>query len=185
MKQILNSTITQQVKKSDFITYTYQFKDVNNLQNILNDVRKNHPQARHIVYAYVLNKDNFKYSDDREPKNTAGKPICNILIKNDIIYSLVIVVRYFGGIKLGANGLIRSYPLGLKTLIEQNQIIDYIEYNSYSTKISIQDYNKYLKLLPLYNHNVNFNNLEVEITFKLSIVDFDKLSKVFELTKKD
>ena len=75
---------------------------------ILETLKKEHKKAKHFPYAYHIN-NNLKKSDDKEPAGTAGLPILNIILKNNLNNTLIVVVRYFGGIKLGSGGLIRAY----------------------------------------------------------------------------
>ena len=100
-----------EIKKSKFYTYIY-YVDDDNINKYLDKVKNDHPKATHYVYAYRL-LDKEKSFDDGEPTGTAGSPIMNVLEKEDLYNILVIVVRYFGGIKLGAGGLIRAYTKSL------------------------------------------------------------------------
>ena len=95
-------------KKSKFIAYYYQLDDIEEVKLILENLRKEHKKARHIVYAYRFGNTAGK-SDDKEPSGTAGLPLYNILERNDLDNSLLAVVRYFGGTKLGAGPLARAY----------------------------------------------------------------------------
>ena len=95
-------------KKSRFISYLYFVKSVDEVNNYLNDLKIKYKDASHICYAYIINNDE-KYNDDKEPSKTAGYPMLNLLKKNDINYVLAVVVRYFGGIKLGSGNLLRTY----------------------------------------------------------------------------
>lgn len=105
--------ITLEVKKSKFIGYCYEVDTVEEVNAILEDLRKEHKKARHLPYAYRIDGQ-IKKSDDKEPSGTAGMPILNILDKNNLNHVLVVVVRYFGGIKLGAGGLVRAYSNATK-----------------------------------------------------------------------
>lgn len=95
-------------KKSKFIAYYYQLDDIEEVKLILENLRKEHKKARHIVYAYRFSNTAGK-SDDKEPSGTAGLPLYNLLEKNNLNNSLLAVVRYFGGTKLGAGPLARAY----------------------------------------------------------------------------
>ncbi len=108
MLSINRNTNTVIIKRSKFIVNTYNvFNEIDAL-NIINEIKLKYKDANHNCYAYII--DNIKrFNDDGEPSGTAGMPILDILLKNNLNYVLVIVTRYFGGIKLGANGLIRSY----------------------------------------------------------------------------
>lgn len=95
------------IKNSKFIALIYKI-DSPNITTILDDVRKNYKKANHYCYAYIYNEVQ-RFSDDGEPGGTAGAPILNVLLKEKLNNVLCIVVRYFGGIKLGASGLVRAY----------------------------------------------------------------------------
>lgn len=105
--QFLNS-YTLEIKKSKFIAYYYQVNSKEEVDLLLNNLKKEHKKAKHIPYAYKI--DNIiKKSDDKEPANTAGTPIYNLILQNNLNNVFICVVRYFGGIKLGAGPLMRAY----------------------------------------------------------------------------
>lgn len=110
---------TNIINKSKFIGKTIKVTSQEEITSILNEVKRKYPDATHICYAYhLLGKE--KYSDDGEPEGTAGKPILEIIKKNNLDYILAIVIRYFGGIKLGSNGLIHAYGGIIKELLKDN-----------------------------------------------------------------
>jgi uncharacterized YigZ family protein len=96
------------IKKSKFIGYYYEVLSANEVTNILTELKKEHKKCAHIPYAYKINNI-VKKSDDKEPNSTAGSPILNIINMKNLDNVLIAVVRYFGGTKLGAGGLIRAY----------------------------------------------------------------------------
>lgn len=96
------------VKKSKFISFLYFVKSIDEVNNYLNELKAKYKDASHICYAYIVD-NNVKYNDDKEPSKTAGLPILNVLKNNDLNYVLAVVVRYFGGIKLGSGNLLRTY----------------------------------------------------------------------------
>lgn len=104
---LINSSQIE-IKKSKFISYYYQIDNIDEVKMILEDLRKEHKKAKHIVYAYKFGNTAGK-SDDKEPSGTAGLPLFNILEKNNLNNKMLVVVRYFGGIKLGAGPLSRAY----------------------------------------------------------------------------
>ncbi len=99
---------TYEVKKSKFIAYYYEISSVEEAKNVLETLKKEHKKARHIPYAYKTNNTASK-SDDKEPTNTAGLPLYNLIEKKNLDNILIAVVRYFGGTKLGAGNLLRAY----------------------------------------------------------------------------
>lgn len=114
-----NLTKTFIIKKSKFITKVYFINNCDEANNILKKLKEEFRDATHICYAYVCNNV-IKFSDDGEPSNTAGMPILNILNKNNLNHTLAVVVRYFGGIKLGAGGLFRAYSNCVAETIKDN-----------------------------------------------------------------
>lgn len=100
-----------EIKKSKFIGYVYKVDNFSDIKNILDTLKVEHRKASHICYAYKLIGDNYteKAFDDGEPNGTAGKPILNVINKQNLSNIMIVVVRYFGGIKLGAGGLVRAY----------------------------------------------------------------------------
>lgn len=98
-------------KKSKFLGYIFKIDSIEKINSILKDLKKEHKKATHICYAYILFNETMqvKAHDDGEPSGTAGKPIYNVLEKKNLKNVLLVVVRYFGGIKLGAGGLVRMY----------------------------------------------------------------------------
>lgn len=105
--KLLNQ-FTLEIKKSKFIAYYYEVFSKEEVDTILQMLKKEHKKARHIPFAYKI--DSFaKKSDDKEPSGTAGLPIYNLIEMNQLNHCLIAVVRYFGGVKLGAGGLLRAY----------------------------------------------------------------------------
>ena len=106
------------VKKSKFIGYYYSLDDIQDVDIILNNLASEHKKARHIPYAYKVNNTASK-SDDKEPTNTAGLPLYNLIERKELDNILIAVVRYFGGTKLGAGNLLRAYLESANKAIEK------------------------------------------------------------------
>ena len=104
-------TFELEISKSRFIAYKKELTSLEEVKAFLLQLKKEHKKARHICYAYVYKNEivSEKCSDDGEPSGTAGYPILNVIKKKNLTNVLVAVVRYFGGIKLGAGGLTRAY----------------------------------------------------------------------------
>ena len=118
MKYIKESYFEE--KKSKFYGYLYKIDDTKKVEEIINELKKKHKKARHIVYAYKINGIQKKY-EDKEPNNTAGKPILDIINFKTLDNILIIVVRYFGGTLLGAGRLTRAYSKTAAKLFEGNE----------------------------------------------------------------
>jgi uncharacterized YigZ family protein len=111
--QILSSSVEGEYKEkgSKFLAYAYPISSLEDFEFYMEEVKSNHPKARHYCYAYRLGIDGdiYRANDDGEPSGTAGKPILGQLLSQNVSDTLVVVVRYFGGTKLGASGLINAY----------------------------------------------------------------------------
>lgn len=107
------------INKSRFLAYKYDLQNLADVKIIIADLKKEHKKATHICYAYVYNKGcvSEKACDDGEPNGTAGYPILNVIKKKNLTNTLVVVVRYFGGIKLGAGGLTRAYTKSASSVL--------------------------------------------------------------------
>ncbi len=124
----IKSTTSQnyEIKKSKFISY---LTPITEFDTLLKKLKDEHPKASHIIYAYrSLNEfdqivENF--SDDKEPKGCAGSPTLNVLRGEELINSALLTVRYFGGIKLGTGGMIRSYANAAKEVIKISNLLPY------------------------------------------------------------
>ena len=112
MKSIARRVTTNQtIHKSLFINYLFPIRNEAHAMKKYRDVKQEHPDATHHCFAYVIgeNKQVQKYADDGEPSRTAGFPMLEVLLKQDVTNVLAVTVRYYGGIKLGAGGLVRAY----------------------------------------------------------------------------
>lgn len=111
-------------KKSRFIGYVCPVKTAEEAQNFITEVRSKNREATHNVPAYVLRENNIqRCSDDGEPSGTAGVPVLDVILKNEVKDVCVVVTRYFGGVLLGAGGLVRAYSHGSKIALEAGGII--------------------------------------------------------------
>lgn len=118
-----NVTNSIMINKSEFITLLYKVESIEEINDILGKVKQTYHDATHRCYAYIL-ESSHKCSDDKEPSGTAGLPMLDVLKKNELDHILCIVVRYFGGIKLGAGGLLRAYVSSLTEALKKTQIIE-------------------------------------------------------------
>jgi len=114
-----------EIKKSRFINMVFHIETEAEAEAILAEIRKKHYKATHVCWAYVLNTNprRQKASDDGEPSGTAGKPILEVIDHRDLKDVLVVVIRYFGGIKLGTGGLIRAYGGGASDVLNHCTVI--------------------------------------------------------------
>lgn len=123
---------TYEEKKSKFIAHLFPYTS---FDEVMKRLKQEHPKARHHVYAY-RHLNEFEQvvensSDDGEPKGTSGKPSLNVLAGHELINTGVIIVRYFGGIKLGTGGLVRAYSDAVNAVIAQSELYPYEKLETY------------------------------------------------------
>lgn len=127
-----------EIKRSRFLCFVHNIGNVADAANLLDDYHKQYADATHICYAYVINNPAAeKCSDDGEPSGTAGKPMLDMIKKQGLSNIIVIVVRYFGGVKLGAGGLVRAYANAVRLALENVEIKDINKYWQCEIIISI------------------------------------------------
>ncbi|MCD4757959.1 MAG: YigZ family protein [Arcobacteraceae bacterium] len=164
--------VTVEIKKSKFITYLFPYEKFN---DVMEKLKNEHPKARHFVYAYrYLNE--FEQivensSDDGEPKGTSGKPSLAVMAGMDIINSGVIIVRYFGGIKLGTGGLIRAYGDAVNEVLNSATLV---EYKKLIEKKLIFEYSYLSKVEYLLE---KYDIIIVKKVFEIDVVFFIQASK--------
>lgn len=112
---------TLELKKSKFIGLLYRVNNVCDVKDILNNLKQEYKDASHICYAYIIN-ENIKYFDDNEPSKTAGFKIYEALNSSSLNYTLGVVIRYFGGVKLGTGPLSRCYFKVIKEAIKNSKL---------------------------------------------------------------
>jgi len=170
---------------SRFVGYCYLVKTKKEIKKKIELVKKKEKSANHYCFAYVLNIDKsiFKISDDGEPSSTAGKPILSQIKSNDLTNVLIIVVRYFGGTKLGIPGLIRSYKKTTINTINKTEIITkniQEEYDLFFKHSCINDVMKNIKRWDLSILESDFNldcKIKVLVSKKKSDMVFDFFNK--------
>ena len=175
IKTILNEVNTLTIiERSKFISYLFPCESKTAANEILDSIRKKHYDATHVCYAYIIREDIdiYKSSDDGEPSQTAGAPILNVLKRNNLTNVLCVVVRYFGGIKLGAGGLTRAYSSSAISVVENSCFVTYVDAYEYELifgydKINFVD--KYLE-----NNDLEIINKEYELEVKYTLLIYDK-----------
>ena len=121
IKEIIKNELV--IKKSKFITLLYPVSSEEDISVYLENIKREYKGATHYCYAYKI-KVIEKCSDDGEPSKTAGMPILNVLKNEELDYVLAIVIRYFGGIKLGAGGLVRAYSKSVRESITDDNLCE-------------------------------------------------------------
>lgn len=118
----LINTHEEIIKKSKFIGLMYEIETENEAKEILETIKNEHKKARHTPYAYKV-ASTARKSDDKEPSNTAGLPIYNVIERNSLNNILIVIVRYFGGTKLGVGLLTRTYASVANSLVREDKNI--------------------------------------------------------------
>ena len=127
MKTITNKEIYETtIKNSKFIGVIVPIESINDVKDNLIKIKEEYKNATHYCYAFKLINDKG-FSDDKEPNKTAGIPILNVIEGNNLVNVLVVVIRYYGGIKLGPGGLIRAYSNTCKEVINKSTLVELIK----------------------------------------------------------
>ena len=175
MKTVSKETIIEfEEKKSKFIGYIKPVSSVNEAEKFIKSVRKKHPEATHNVPLYRVmenGQEYFKYNDDGEPTNTAGKPMAEILNILDVYNVAIVATRYFGGIKLGAGGLIRNYAKTAKLAVNEAEITEYIEKSEFILDYDYESTSEVDSFLNIngekYNIEISERNYSDRVTLKI------------------
>lgn len=176
-----NVTYQEEIKHSKFITLLYRVNDMEEVNYYLKKVRDDYKGATHYCYAFNL-LNTSGYSDDKEPKNTAGKPMLFILTSNNIVNILVISVRYFGGIKLGTGGLLKAYTNGLLESLKKSILLNVVSGYVITCEFSYDNEKKYSYLFKDKNilakvyQDKCIYTLEVDETFLNSLTNLSSLN---------
>lgn len=170
------------IEKSTFIGYAKPIKTEEEAVEFINEIKKKHKDATHNVWAYTIGKSmNIqRYSDDGEPQGTAGIPTLEVIKKEDLRDVVVVVTRYFGGVKLGAGGLVRAYTKGAKIGIESAKIVEKVLYKEVRIKI---DYNQLGKVQ---NEIMNMNYFVKDTLYldDVELIIYSRKEKVNNLIEK-
>lgn len=130
----------------------------------IESVKRRFPDARHHVYAYVLRENSImRFTDDREPQGTAGMPVLDVIRKNGLTDTVVVVTRYFGGTLLGTGGLVRAYSAAAIGAVEAAEIITYDIYTTLTVETTYSDYQKFAPIFAEFG----YRNEDVRYTDKV------------------
>ena len=173
MKTLKSNSVNEIIiKNSRFITLLYKLNDIDEVNSIVNEIKELYPKATHYCYAYITDYAR-RSSDDGEPGGTAGAPMLNVLDKEEIINVLAVTVRYFGGIKLGAGGLVRAYSKSVRDAILASNTVDVVK--GYRMNVTISyDMQKNLDYL-LKNYVVVNKQFNDKVIYTI-LIPMDKLS---------
>ena len=165
-------------KGSKFIACLYPVENEAEIGMRLSEVRKKYPKARHYCYAWRLGlgENHYRINDDGEPSGTAGIPIFSQIRSAELTYILLIVVRYFGGTKLGASGLISAYKAAAREAITESRIITKFVHKGFKIHTSYQRYPmvmEYLKKFDVQIRNTDFTDTSacLDIQIRVSMIE--------------
>lgn len=136
-------------KSSKFFGYGFPVTTEQEVKEILIKIKKNHHSARHWCYAWKIGVDpeRFRVNDDGEPNNSAGQPIYGQILSADVTDVLIVVVRYFGGVKLGVGGLIRAYKTSAQLTLQESIIVEKTIENKLELTFEYQFMNKVMRII--------------------------------------
>lgn len=177
-------------KNSKFFGYAFPVSNEDEVKSILDDLKKQHHSARHWCYAFQLGTTKIQYraNDDGEPNNSAGMPIYGQIQSFTVTNTLVVVVRYFGGVKLGVGGLISAYKTAAQMALEASEIVEKTIDIHYLIQFDYKNMNKVMRVIKEKNLDIISQKMElsceIEITTRKKNAEmiFDIFSNLFEVT---
>lgn len=177
-------------KNSKFYGYAFPLQHEDEVKVHLESLKKLHYAARHWCYAYQLGTDNIKFraNDDGEPNNSAGMPIYAQIQSFNVTNILIVVVRYFGGIKLGVGGLINAYRNAAQMALEESAIVERTINNKFLLKFDYKNMDKVMRIIKERNLTVLSQKLEMDCEIEISVrkkesdLVYQKFNGLFEVS---
>ncbi len=170
-------------RKSKFLSYAFPVNSTEDVKPLIDQLKKEHHSARHWCYAYRIGIENIaeRANDDGEPSNSAGMPILNQIKAKNLTNVLVVVVRYFGGVKLGVGGLMNAYKTAAQMVLDQAEIIEKIRTKNLQIIFSYNDMNKVMRIIKEFQLDIVKQDLQEkgEIILSVRLDDFDQIAKKF------
>ena len=180
-------------KNSKFFGYAFPIKSEDEVKEILTEIKKQHFSARHWCYAFQTGTEKMYYraNDDGEPNNTAGIPIYGQIQSFDVTNVLVVVVRYFGGVKLGVGGLISAYRIAAQMALEASEIIEKTIDKHFIVSFDYKNMNKVMRVIK--EKNLDIVNQKMELSCEIEIATrkknaemvFDIFNTLYEVSIKE
>lgn len=171
-------------KGSKFLAFAFPVSTKEQVKPIVDDLRKKHHDARHVCFAYIINPQSpeTRANDDGEPSGTAGRPMLGALQSKGVMNVLMVVVRYFGGTKLGTSGLINAYKTASLDALENGEIIERNLEATLSIRFSYFVMNDVMKVMKEENPTVLSQTFDNECAMQLQVHlnDFEKLKSRLE-----
>lgn len=171
-------------KKSVFIGHAKPIGSEEEALEFIKAKKKEFSDATHNVFAYVLNGGvTAKYSDDGEPQGTAGMPVLDVIRKSGIDDAVVVVTRYFGGVLLGAGGLVRAYSASAKLALDTAGITVFEYYDEFEIRCGYSDYQRIKNELPAFSVKTDSSAFEGEVTLKIAVRQDRSDSLILKITE--
>ncbi len=158
-------------KNSKFFSYAFPVTTEEEIKEILERLRKEHFSARHWCYAYQIGTEKIQYraNDDGEPNNSAGMPIYGQIQSFEVTNVLVVVVRYFGGVKLGVGGLISAYKIAAQMALENSEIVERTIDKHFIISFGYVNMNKVMRIIKEKNLQIVSQKMEMDCEIEISI----------------
>lgn len=158
-------------KNSKFYGYGFPVKTENEVKPIIDNLKKKHYAARHWCYAYQIGIEHkvFRANDDGEPNNSAGMPIYGQILSFDVTNILIVVVRYFGGTKLGVGGLINAYKSAAEMTLKESVIVERTINTNYRIKFDYKNMDKVMRIIKELKLNIISQKLEMDCEIEISV----------------
>lgn len=165
-------------KNSKFYGFAFPVQSENEVKNHIENLKKKHHAARHWCYAYQLGTETFSFraNDDGEPNNSAGMPIYGQIQSFDVTNILLVIVRYFGGVKLGVSGLINAYKTTAQLTLEASKIVKKTINVEFRITFDYKNMNKVMRIIKENNITVTNQKLELDCNIYISIRKKDATS---------
>lgn len=166
-------------KGSKFIGFAYPVKNEKEISSFITELKSEHHKARHWCYAWRLGMENFRFraNDDGEPSNSAGQPIYGQILSKDVTNILIVVVRYYGGTKLGVGGLITAYKTAASDVLGVSKIIEKTINIEFDINFEYKELNKVLRIVKDNKVEVVNQKMEYDCDFTISVrkKDYEKV----------
>ena len=158
-------------KNSKFFGYAFPVTTEEEIKEILERLRKEHFSARHWCYAYQIGTEKIQYrtNDDGEPNNSAGMPIFGQIQSFEVTNVLVVVIRYFGGVKLGVGGLISAYKIAAQMALENSEIVERTIDKHFVISFGYANMNKVMRIIKEKNLQIVSQKMEMDCEIEISI----------------
>lgn len=172
-------------KNSKFFGYAFPIQNEDEVKDLLESIKKQHHSARHWCYAWQLGTGqniSYRANDDGEPNNSAGMPIYGQIQSFDLTNTLIVIVRYFGGVKLGVGGLITAYKTAAQMALESSEIIERTIDIIYGLKFEYKDMNKVMRIIKEKNIIIVSQKMELDCFIKISVrqKEAENIKQVFD-----